>query len=733
METPEVKGEPSHLLIQESNPAIEADHQDVHVGTKPSGDVKAEEGTTPADTTYPESQAQDPRNLLEEVRKRSFGSEMAPSIAASAGPKLGKRLDLIANILEQELEELRDEQSAKISSSLNRQIELIRRLANESRQGDIKEPHHTDEDQKENSSGKEDKANAPVVPAAVQMPKCEVQRLSMDEWKRVWPQNSVMAAYYRNPTIFKGVDYDMERHDRPQRVLINSGYLFYELQNIADITPRHVPVVIAPPYKVLIKYHSKFGEKASELQGQLKKMEEESNPNTEQTPPSPGGQLGVTTSDDASADSKAANTSTEGVAQGVLSPALATADKSTNDKDMQERERKRTELTTRIEHLQLLDNFIKTELVSYLDLQQSVKAGTLEKIAFEDLWYLFQPGEVLYFKDRGHDQLCISYATTGGQLRKRPPINDGPGPRTMSSSAHGTWSPFTVDVYTMESDGYLIGPVDYYRRIKHYEGERKITDLEIYPIRFHPHRDDVIERQVARGKKYLSSHGHKIYNGATCPSDRQESPEEIRGDIYVDLKEYYTAIPAKPDLGLLSRTSPDVLEVEEIVTGGAVWTLCDHEVDQKLAEQFMLSRQADLEPVELELFPWSEANLQLFPCRVPAYCFRTRRYTVVDVSIIAEIDKSDEVRNGSFKDLVIPESHRKLLIGLVKNQVVETKAGPGPDTIDDASTQIDIVRGKGRGLIFLLHGPPGSGKTSTAETLAAYTRRPLYPITCGDL
>lgn len=34
---------------------------------------------------------------------------------------------------------------------------------------------------------------------------------------------------------------------------------------------------------------------------------------------------------------------------------------------------------------------------------------------------------------------------------------------------------------------------------------------------------------------------------------------------------------------------------------------------------------------------------------------------------------------------------------------------------------------------MLLHGPPGSGKTSTAETIAAYTNRPLYAITCGDL
>jgi SpoVK/Ycf46/Vps4 family AAA+-type ATPase len=54
--------------------------------------------------------------------------------------------------------------------------------------------------------------------------------------------------------------------------------------------------------------------------------------------------------------------------------------------------------------------------------------------------------------------------------------------------------------------------------------------------------------------------------------------------------------------------------------------------------------------------------------------------------------------------------------------------GPGVPSV-----QIDLVRGKGRGLIILLHGPPGSGKTSTAETIAAYTGRPLYSITCGDI
>lgn len=52
---------------------------------------------------------------------------------------------------------------------------------------------------------------------------------------------------------------------------------------------------------------------------------------------------------------------------------------------------------------------------------------------------------------------------------------------------------------------------------------------------------------------------------------------------------------------------------------------------------------------------------------------------------------------------------------------------------EPADQQIDLIRGKGKGLIILLHGVPGVGKTSTAESVAAYTRRPLFPITCGDI
>lgn len=44
-----------------------------------------------------------------------------------------------------------------------------------------------------------------------------------------------------------------------------------------------------------------------------------------------------------------------------------------------------------------------------------------------------------------------------------------------------------------------------------------------------------------------------------------------------------------------------------------------------------------------------------------------------------------------------------------------------------------MIRCKGKGLLILLHGVPGVGKTATAEAMAIESNILLFPITCGDL
>lgn len=85
----------------------------------------------------------------------------------------------------------------------------------------------------------------------------------------------------------------------------------------------------------------------------------------------------------------------------------------------------------------------------------------------------------------------------------------------------------------------------------------------------------------------------------------------------------------------------------------------------------------------------------------------------------------------SFEQLVLPQSHKDIVEALVKTH--SRGARPVRDAVGDEDTdrREDLVRGKGKGVILLLHGVPGVGKTSTAECVAEYTNRPLFALTCG--
>jgi SpoVK/Ycf46/Vps4 family AAA+-type ATPase len=46
---------------------------------------------------------------------------------------------------------------------------------------------------------------------------------------------------------------------------------------------------------------------------------------------------------------------------------------------------------------------------------------------------------------------------------------------------------------------------------------------------------------------------------------------------------------------------------------------------------------------------------------------------------------------------------------------------------------LDLIQGKGTGLVILLHGVPGIGKTATAEAIAQANGKPLFKTTIGHL
>ena len=94
--------------------------------------------------------------------------------------------------------------------------------------------------------------------------------------------------------------------------------------------------------------------------------------------------------------------------------------------------------------------------------------------------------------------------------------------------------------------------------------------------------------------------------------------------------------------------------------------------------------------------------------------------------------KSRSASTG-FEDLVLPASHKKLLQAVVRNQISEPLLSSDVTEGVPEPFSMDLVKSKGKGLVILLHGAPGVGKTSTAECIAEQLNRPLLPITCGDI
>jgi SpoVK/Ycf46/Vps4 family AAA+-type ATPase len=84
------------------------------------------------------------------------------------------------------------------------------------------------------------------------------------------------------------------------------------------------------------------------------------------------------------------------------------------------------------------------------------------------------------------------------------------------------------------------------------------------------------------------------------------------------------------------------------------------------------------------------------------------------------IDGLEEIKfvEATFDRLVLPPERKRILKALVRHS---------------SDSFADIVSGKGEGSVFLLYGPPGCGKTLTAEAISEMLQRPLYSVSLGQL
>ncbi len=107
--------------------------------------------------------------------------------------------------------------------------------------------------------------------------------------------------------------------------------------------------------------------------------------------------------------------------------------------------------------------------------------------------------------------------------------------------------------------------------------------------------------------------------------------------------------------------------------------------------------QASEEESDRHAFSETEKML-CCPTQVRAFSLRDKSWKSVKVSQLGPV----KFREDAFKKLVIKGKHKTVVKAMVRAH------------LSKEPTSGDLIQGKGRGLIVLLHGSPGTGKTLTA-------------------
>lgn len=439
------------------------------------------------------------------------------------------------------------------------------------------------------------------------------------------------------------------------------------------------------------------------------------------------------------------------------------------------------------EEMKCYVEFVETRLIPKYRMFETIDANKPVKVHHDDLWYLFKPGEIVYepcdtkanTKDLGipenlnpHSESSVPslwrvcYMLTDYVLWELDDLEvdpDGDLLRDLDDNYKGT----QIIVYYVDFDGKSYSGVSHRFTIEHYSGEKDITALPIYPVRFAEDSQRTVQRLKERGQKFQSvvslPHDPQSYEGWTLVRDPLgrplgnifgeplKFPEHIDGDVIVDFHETYQTIPWwKPDFCKFQRftiwgtsTSYDnfaiiqwadidrtelIGKIHEIVVEHD--NIYEREWNQLSAkDQIFPSADREAAKRNESILELSDDDLCLLPSRIFVYGLRDRKFASVDIRYL----KPSSTMENPFDHLKIPEKHKMMIQSTVfehfEKKTVQREAAKKDRELPDQ----DFIGRKGRGLIFLLHGAPGVGKTATAEAVGYAYKKPLFPITCGDL
>ncbi|KAF2198746.1 P-loop containing nucleoside triphosphate hydrolase protein [Delitschia confertaspora ATCC 74209] len=436
-------------------------------------------------------------------------------------------------------------------------------------------------------------------------------------------------------------------------------------------------------------------------------------------------------------------------ADGIHAPTDETADQRLARKDLKEL---LSLISTSSGHLKL-DQYFK-DRKTFLD---------SETITHNALWTLFPPGTLIVSRPFLDEPQIFSVQDSDSFV-------DGD-------------EAFELVAYSFDWNGHEFNRVPYQLQIPYWGNDRKsIIELPFYPLMYHTDNDPSIsgrhkipgssvddlarrqclreksiselkEKLIERGKKYVeicirpkgkqmfkyagTAHihgGRTIFNRGGGSGERQRASEEqssigsgdlsiaydqqyvnkkqISGTTMIDFVSFFEYMSEKtPILGVLTRYL------------GSVETLSPE-------------RRANSIYREMYKFDWdrhqrdeklSNDQLLLCPPRVLGYALKQKQWAQLLVDKLEDPEKGDA---GTFNDkLQLDDSYKDL----IRKSVLAHREGKTLTNAGRFRALEDFAPDKGKGLIIMLYGYPGVGKTLTAESVALVAGKPLLSIGVSDI
>ncbi|KAI5462834.1 hypothetical protein BGZ63DRAFT_402193 [Mariannaea sp. PMI_226] len=260
--------------------------------------------------------------------------------------------------------------------------------------------------------------------------------------------------------------------------------------------------------------------------------------------------------------------------------------------------------------------------------------------------------------------------------------------------------------------------------IPDFPGNKPITELRHYPLDFHPDKEAIMARLIARGKKVLDLQGlaYCCYNGIALHDGEKSCIEKhnVEGRILIDVIGYN-----KYHLAVGKREKKDPETTRNQVRRGRRRLRDDEDQDEDeqnskgpKTQQRRLSEKLQKRNIE-EMMEKPE-ELAFMSQMIEGYALKNKLWVQFYVEDIEPMVWNDQ----AFSHLVYDDQQKDLVLSFVENHST-SKGSP--------SAMEDVIVGKGQGLIILLSGPPGTGKTLTAEAVADRTHRPLFYLQAEDL